>query len=115
MGLLCQPSGKAALDFVRKYICPLPAPSSTRKKYVHMHGLLGTFRPAYQYLSVKLPQMDEYYRICSVVFDEMKITKTCQIDKLVDMVVGPGSQVSNYLTTLLKMGVASEPHPPSLN
>ena len=82
MGLLCQPSGKAALDFVRKYICPLPAPSSTRKKYVHMHGLLGTFRPAYQYLSVKLPQMDEYYRICSVVFDEMKITKTCQIDTL---------------------------------
>ena len=75
MGLLCQPSGKAALIFVRKFICPLPAPSSTRKKYVHMHGLLGTFRPAYQYLTVKLPQLDEYYRVCAVVFDEMKITK----------------------------------------
>ena len=62
MGLLCQPSGKAALIFVRKYICPLPAPSSTMKKYAHMHGLLKIFRPAYQYLSVKLPQMDEYYR-----------------------------------------------------
>ena len=40
-----------------------------------MHGLLGTFRPAYQYLTVKLPQLDEYYRVCAVVFDEMKITK----------------------------------------
>ena len=94
MGLLCQPSGKAALIFVRKYICPLPAPSSTMKKYAHMHGLLKIFRPAYQYLSVKLPQMDEYYRVCAVIFDEMKITNFAQIDKRVDMVVGPGTQVS---------------------
>ena len=75
MGLLCQPSGRRAVDFVRLCICPIPAPSTTMKRYGHMHGLLGTFRPAYQYLTVKLPQLDEYYRVCAVVFDEMKITK----------------------------------------
>ena len=74
MELICQPSGKAALQFVRKFICPMASPSATFQRFSHMHGLLGKFMPAFQYLSVKLPQMDEYYRLAAVIFDEMKIT-----------------------------------------
>ena len=74
MELICQPSGKAALQFVRKFICPMASPSATFQRFSHMHGFLGKFMPAFQYLSVKLPQMDEYYRLAALIFDEMKIT-----------------------------------------
>ena len=73
---MCKPSGHASLLFVRKFVCGLPSPSATTKRYSFMQNrIFGTVRPAYEYLKIKLPQLSEYFRLSSVVFDEMKITK----------------------------------------
>ena len=47
-----------------------------------------------------LPQLDEYFRLCTVVFDEVKITNVAKIDKKIDMLLGPGKQVSNDIEFL---------------
>ena len=43
---------------------------------------------------IYLPQIDEYFRLCTVVFDEVKVTNCAKIDKKIDMLLGPGKQVS---------------------
>ena len=92
---MCKPSGTASLIFVRKFVCGLPSPSATTKRFSFMQNrLFGIVRPAYEYMSIKLPTLDEYYRLAAMVFDEMKITKIAQIDRKIDMVLGPGTQVS---------------------
>ena len=44
---------------------------------------------------IYLPQIDEYFRLCTVVFDEVKVTNVAKIDKKIDMLLGPGKQVSS--------------------
>ena len=92
MKLRCCGSGRQALEYVRENIAPLPAYSSITAEFSYFHIIPGFIRPAMEYFRFKLQDRSAYYRLCGFSFDEVKTTKTAQLDRKIDMVIGPGSQ-----------------------
>lgn len=92
MKLRCCGSGRQALEYVRNNIAPLPAYSTITAEFTYFHVIPGFIRPTMEYLSLKLQDRPAYYCLCGFSFDEVKITKVAQLDRKIDMVIGPGSQ-----------------------
>ena len=47
-----------------------------------------------EYLAATLPQKDAFFRMCGLMFDEIKTTNKAQLDQKIDAIIGPCSQVS---------------------
>ena len=92
---LCR-SGRKALDFVRRFICPLPAYTSITAEYSYFHVYRTFIQPSIEYLGKKCANKEPYYRLCSLIFDEIKTTKVAQLDRKIDAIVGPGSQANVF-------------------
>ena len=93
MGVRLTKGGKSALLFVRQFIAPLPEYSSLVREFGFCHATLGFIFAGMEYQRQKLQNKSQYYRLCGIMFDEIKTTKVGQIDKKVDQLIGPGSQV----------------------
>ena len=81
MQLHCCGSGRRALDYVRKNVTPLPSYSFITNEFSSFHVVPGFVASALEYLAQKLPQKDPYFRLCGVIFDEVKTTNVAQLDK----------------------------------
>ena len=47
-----------------------------------------------EYLAATLPQKDPFFRMCGLMFDEIKTTNRAELDQKIDAIIGPCSQVS---------------------
>ena len=94
MLLRCCGSGRRSLDFVRENIAPLPSYSYITNEFSSFHVCPGFNNAALAYLAKKFASKQPYFRLCGLIMDEVKTTNVGQIDKKLDIVVGPGSQVS---------------------
>ena len=80
----------AALEFVRKYIVPLPCETSLLEKLAFMKCAPGLLYPAYEYLRGLPPRMNDPNECLSaLVFDEMKLDDLATYDSKLDAVLGP--------------------------
>ena len=86
-----------ALEFVRKNIMPMPSYSAICSRFSWNHVTPGWIWSVYEYLLHILPDLPEFKRVGGVLFDEMKVTNQGTLDKKLDMIIGPGSQVSSYI------------------
>ena len=93
MGVRLTRGGRAALLFVRRFIAPLPEYSTLIREFAFFHSTLGFICCGMEYQRQKLQNKSTYYRLCGIIFDELKITNVGQIDKKLDILIGPGSQV----------------------
>ena len=58
-----------------------------------------------EYLAATLPQKDAFFRLCGLMFDEIKTANKAQLDQKIDAIIGPCSQVShrhNWVVAIMK-------------
>ena len=88
----------AALEFVRKSIVPLPSDVRLRAIYSFIHSVPGLNVPSFEYLKALVPKMKIPGEFCStLIFDEVKISETAQLDTHFDMVLGPNKYVNQVM------------------
>ena len=59
---------------VGKIVAPLPSYSCLTQKFWWTHCTPGLVMLALAYLSKILPQMEEFYKLAVLLFDEFKVT-----------------------------------------
>jgi hypothetical protein len=92
-----------AFNFVRKNIVPLPGDSTLNRKFGFIHISHGLIEPAVAYLQQRVPRMAARETLAAIAFDEMNLKNIADIDRYLDMRVGPHKMVQ----TVLIRGVAS--------
>ena len=93
MELLCCGTGRQAHKYVKKYIAPLVSYSLVTKDFRYYHVVPQFIAATMEYLAWKLAGKDDRFRLFSMMLDEMKVTNVGKLDRNVDMIIGPGTQV----------------------
>ena len=80
----------AALEFVRKFVVPLPSEATLQKLFGFMHCIPGLVTPAFEYLRDLVPRMSNPgENLAALSFDEAKIDEKTDYDSKIDAYLGP--------------------------
>ena len=79
-----------AYKLVRKEHVPLPGLSTLNRKFEFMHVAPGIIKPMVVYFRQVCPTKSARWKLGVTAFDEMAIENISDIDRYLDMTVGPG-------------------------
>ena len=82
-----------ALMHVRKNHVPLPALTTLTRKFGFIHICPGIIKSVVEYLRARVPDWTPRERLACLAFDEMQVANIGEIDRKLDMVVGPNKNV----------------------
>jgi hypothetical protein len=95
---------KKALAFVRKdNLFPLPAESTLNHKFSFIHVGPGMIKPAMAYLSQLVPRLSAREKLAGLAFDEMNLRNLGDIDRYLDLAIGP----NKFVQTVMVRGLCS--------
>ena len=91
----------AALEFVRKFIVPLPSNSILKHKFGPVHCQQGLLLPAYEYLRDISQKMGPKSKLAALLFDECKLDYHADYDSKTDEIIGPHNYAQQYMVRSL--------------
>ena len=92
MRLRC--AGRKAYEMVRNCFLPLPSLQSLYRWFKFVHVEEGLIRATHEFFKLRSPFMEERERYSALCFDELSIKNVGNIDRILDMQVGPAKNAN---------------------